>query len=133
MDRKVLLGVGVAAAAAAALGGAAAAFMLLRDEDDNRKRHVSSRPASVEVRVRKEDAGLVIGRGGETVKEIQRRTNTRIHFKDERETDTHRQVLRTSYLLKCECIQSTKHVNDLSTIELQYHINFSKHILFFFD
>ncbi len=31
-----------------------------------------------------EDAGVVIGRRGENVKEVQRRTNTKISFKDER-------------------------------------------------
>jgi len=92
MDRKVLLGVGVAAAAAAAAGAAAAAYLLFKDEKESRRRlcHVSSRPVSVNVRVRMEDAGVVIGRGGDTIREIQRRTNTRIHFLDEKETDTHR-------------------------------------------
>jgi len=90
MDRKVLLGVGVAAAAAAALGGAAAAYLLLKEDESRSSGHVSSRPSAVDVRIRREDAGLVIGRGGENIREIQRRTNTRIHFRDERETETHR-------------------------------------------
>ena len=39
MDRKVLLGVGVAAAAAAAAGAAAAAYLLFKDEKESRCGH----------------------------------------------------------------------------------------------
>ena len=84
MDRKMMIGMGVAAVAVAAVGGAAAAAYVLLNEDGGvgtNKQHVSSRPMSINVRIRKEEAGVVIGKRGDTVREIQRRTNTRIHFK----------------------------------------------------
>ena len=34
--------------------------------------------------------GLIIGRGGDNIKEIQKKTNTRIHFKDELATEEFR-------------------------------------------
>ena len=88
-----MIGVGVAAAIAVG-GAAAAAYVFLNDEDEARsyrgRRHVSSRPVSIDVRIGKEFAGVVIGKGGDNVREIQARTNTRIHFKDEQETESHR-------------------------------------------
>ena len=50
------------------------------------QQHVSSRPMTIEVRIPQDQAGIVIGRGGQTIKEIQSRSNTRIHFKDELST-----------------------------------------------
>ncbi len=38
-----------------------------------------------EMRIPSEDAPVIIGRRGENIKDIQRRTNTTMHFKDERE------------------------------------------------
>ena len=88
MDRKVLIGVGVAAAAtAAAVGGVA--YWLAKEESFTANT-VSSRPVAIEVKIRRCDCGLVIGKRGETIREIQQRTQTRIHFKDERETETER-------------------------------------------
>jgi len=52
--------------------------------------HVSSRPLTLEVRIPQNHAGLVIGRGGQNIKEIQTRSNTRIHFKDELSTEEYR-------------------------------------------
>ena len=54
------------------------------------QQHVSSRPITLEVRIPQDQAGIVIGRGGQTIKEIQSRSNTRIHFKDELATNDYR-------------------------------------------
>jgi polyribonucleotide nucleotidyltransferase len=43
----------------------------------------TSRPAIIEVKISKECVGIVIGRGGSTIKDIQEKTDTRISFKDE--------------------------------------------------
>lgn len=43
----------------------------------------TSRPFSVEIKIRKENVGAIIGRGGSTIKEIQEKTNTRISFKND--------------------------------------------------
>ena len=89
-----MLGVGVAAAVGGAAAAAFAAYLVLKDENDGAVKssqgipHISSRPVSIDVSIPKKHIGYVIGRGGDTIKEIQRRTNTRIHFKDELETDS---------------------------------------------
>ena len=44
----------------------------------------------IDVKIPKESVGVVIGREGSNIKEIQARTDTRINFKDELETETHR-------------------------------------------
>ncbi|KAL1109972.1 hypothetical protein AAG570_014081, partial [Ranatra chinensis] len=41
----------------------------------------------IEVKVPTESVGIVIGRGGSNIKQIQERTNTRINFKETRDTD----------------------------------------------
>ena len=94
MDKKVILGVGVAAAVGGAAAAAFAAYLVLKDDQDGSARssegipHTSSRPVSIDVSIPKKHIAYVIGKGGDTIKEIQRKTNTRIHFKDELETDT---------------------------------------------
>ena len=88
-----MLGVGVAAAVGGAAAAAFAAYLVLKDENDGPVKstqgipHISSRPVSIDVSIPKKHIAHVIGRGGDTIKEIQRRTNTRIHFKDELQTD----------------------------------------------
>ena len=76
---------------AAAVGGVAAAglaaYLVLKDDSEGIP-HTSSRPVSIDVSIPKEHIAHVIGKRGDTIKEIQRKTNTRINFKDELETDT---------------------------------------------
>jgi len=91
--RQLLIGLGVASAAA---GIAVAAYAFLQErkrkqleedgELDRRGGHVSSRQTSAQMKIPERDAGLIIGRRGENVKELERRTSTRIHFMDERRT-----------------------------------------------
>ncbi|TRY76853.1 hypothetical protein TCAL_03528 [Tigriopus californicus] len=89
LNRKVVwvslgLGVGVAA-----VGGVL--YALTRDEwgwtegdgDDEAQGGARSCPVHLTVRIEAEHAGLVIGRRGETIQQIQRKTNTKIFFKDE--------------------------------------------------
>ena len=45
------------------------------------------RPISSTIRIPRNQRGVVIGRGGQRTREIQNRTNTRIHFKDELSTE----------------------------------------------
>jgi transcription antitermination factor NusA-like protein len=47
------------------------------------RNHTSSRPVAIEVRIPADQVGAIIGRGGENIKEIQRKTKTRIDFKDD--------------------------------------------------
>ena len=84
--------VGVAAGAivgVAALGGAWAYFSF-KDEEDFKRNHVSSRPISIDVQIAQQHAGIVIGRGGQTIKEIQSKSSTKINFKDELATEKFR-------------------------------------------
>lgn len=54
-----------------------------KDEEDEPKLRVkTSRNVTIEVRVPKESIGIVIGRGGSTIKSIQQKSETRINFKD---------------------------------------------------
>ena len=87
---------GIAAAGivgAAAIGGTC--FYLLSKEEREFKAqtnlsHSSSRPVQIHVQVPVDHVGRVIGRGGRNLKEVEAKTSTRIHFKDELETDTFR-------------------------------------------
>ena len=45
--------------------------------------HTTSRPVTIEVRIPADQVGFIIGRGGETIREIQKKTQTRIEFKDD--------------------------------------------------
>jgi polyribonucleotide nucleotidyltransferase len=57
-----------------------------QDEDDfsaHMQRVRTSRPVVIEVKIPKDCVGVVIGRGGSSVKDIQEKTDTRIIFKDE--------------------------------------------------
>ena len=85
--------VGVAAGAVvgvAALGGACAYFLLKEEESEHLNHHVSSRPISVDIQIAQKHAGLVIGRGGQTIKEIQSKSSTKMNFKDELATEDYR-------------------------------------------
>ena len=96
MDRKIMLGVGVAAAVGGAAAAAFAAYLVLKEDEGGTVNacedisHTSSRPVSIDVNIHKKHIAHVIGKGGDTIKEIQHKTNTRIHFKDELETDIYR-------------------------------------------
>lgn len=90
LNRKVIwvslgLGVGVAA-----VGGVI--YALTRDELEEdgtgSEGGTKSCPVTLTVRIEAEHAGLVIGRRGETVQQIQRKTNTKIYFKDEGNDET---------------------------------------------
>lgn len=89
-NQKVLLvslGIGVGVAAVVAGG----VYFAVNVSSDERRRVIkTSNPVSVEMRIPIKHAGLVIGRGGETVQEIERKTETKINFKDELTTATHR-------------------------------------------
>jgi len=69
-------------------------YLLLKNDDEEDYSHVSkgktSRQVALDVRIPKESVGIVIGRQGSNIREIQSKTETRINFKDEMETDTHR-------------------------------------------
>jgi polyribonucleotide nucleotidyltransferase len=57
-----------------------------QDEDDfsaHMQRVRTSRPTVIEVKIPKGCVGVIIGRGGSCVKDIQEKTDTRIMFKDE--------------------------------------------------
>eukprot|EP00095_Tigriopus_kingsejongensis_P000961 maker-scaffold83_size396513-snap-gene-1.19 protein:Tk00961 transcript:maker-scaffold83_size396513-snap-gene-1.19-mRNA-1 annotation:"tudor and kh domain-containing protein" len=79
------LGVGVAA-----VGGVI--YALTRDELEEWGAPAPARPVVVELQILAENTGLVIGRRGETVQHLQRKTNTKIFFKDEAATETHRVI-----------------------------------------
>jgi len=89
---NVLVTLGVATVAAAA---GLAVYVLVQelkpkdddeDEKSGQKKHSSSRQTSLEIIIDEKDAGLIIGRRGENIRELERRTNTKIHFKDECES-----------------------------------------------
>lgn len=69
-------------------------YLLLKKDDEEDYSHVSkgktSRQVALDVRIPKESVGIVIGRQGSNIREIQSKTETRINFKDEMETETHR-------------------------------------------
>ena len=84
------------------VGGLAAAgvtgvclYLLLRREEEWRVERQrgsvsSSKQVVLDVKIPKESVGVVIGREGSNIREIQAKTDTRINFKDELETATHR-------------------------------------------
>lgn len=74
-------GLGVAVA-----GGVVAAALYLHYSDDDQLESATSRPVAIDVRIPVKHKGIVIGRGGANVREIQDKTRTRIHFKDERKS-----------------------------------------------
>ena len=69
-------------------------YLLLRREEEWRSHKQTSLSSSkqvvIDVKIPKESVGVVIGREGSNIKEIQAKTDTRINFKDELETETHR-------------------------------------------
>ena len=52
--------------------------------------HVFSSQSVINVKIPRESVGVVIGRQGSNIREIQAKTETRINFRDELETETHR-------------------------------------------
>lgn len=50
----------------------------------------TSRSTVIEVKIPKESVGIVIGRGGNTIKEIQSKSDTKINFKEEKVTDEYK-------------------------------------------
>ena len=83
LDRQSLLVTVGVSVGVAAVGGAIV-YALARDDDNNPNSSSSSKPTTISLKVDADNAGLVIGRKGENIKEIQRKTNTRINFQDER-------------------------------------------------
>lgn len=85
----ILIGLTVSGISAAYL-----LYLLLRKDDDDLDVHMqrirTSRPTFIEVKIPKECVGVVIGRGGSSIRDIEEKTNTRIIFKDELETDAYR-------------------------------------------
>jgi len=79
--------------AVASISGVCLYLLLRREEDWQARRQgglSSSKQVVIDVKIPKESVGVVIGREGSNIKEIQARTDTRINFKDELETETHR-------------------------------------------
>jgi len=78
-----------------ALTGVTGVFLYLllkkdEEEDYELSKGVSSRQVALDVRIPKDSVGIVIGRQGSNIREIQSKTDTRINFKDELETDGYR-------------------------------------------
>ncbi|CAH0388599.1 unnamed protein product [Bemisia tabaci] len=66
-----------------------------KDEEDEPKLRVkTSRNVTIEVRVPKESIGIVIGRGGSTIKSIQQKSETRINFKDDENQEYRTCIIR---------------------------------------
>jgi len=68
-------------------------YLLLRKEDDwedEVQGGVTSRQVAIDVKIPKDSVGIVIGRQGSNIREIQAKTDTRINFKDELESDEFR-------------------------------------------
>ena len=85
LDRQSLLVTVGVSVGVAAVGGAIV-YALTRDDDSkSNSSSSSSKQTTISLKVDADNAGLVIGRRGENIKEIQRKTNTRINFQDERE------------------------------------------------
>jgi len=79
--------------AAAGITGVCLYLLLKREEEwrhHNRDRITTSKQVVVDVKIPRNSVGVVIGRDGSNIKEIQAKTDTRINFKDELETETHR-------------------------------------------
>jgi len=69
-------------------------YLLLKGEDygDLGGEGVTSRQVTLDVKIPKEHVGIVIGRQGANIREIQAKTETRLNFKDELETEDYRVV-----------------------------------------
>ena len=87
----VVLGV-IAAGAVCVVGGGL--YLLNRNEDNYSlepgRNITTSKQVNIDVKIPKEFVGVVIGRQGSNIREIQARTETKINFRDELETDSHR-------------------------------------------
>ena len=57
-----------------------------QEAEEKRRTHAASRPVKIEVVIPANQAGIVIGRRGENIQEIQRKTQCKINFKDERKS-----------------------------------------------
>ncbi len=83
---KKWMGVAAGVVGVAAVGGACA-YILLKDDDFLKSRskpshnHKSSRPLTIDVRIPQDQAGVIIGKGGSNVREIEEKTDTKINFK----------------------------------------------------
>ena len=91
-NKWTVLGVAAAGIVGVAAIGGTCVYLLSKEERDFKARtalsHSSSRPIQIHVQVPVDHVGGVIGRGGRNLKEIEGKTSTRIHFKDELESDT---------------------------------------------
>jgi len=68
-------------------------YLLLRKDEEwsnENSSHITSRHVVLEVKIPKDGVGLVIGRQGANIREIQAKTETRINFRDELETEEYR-------------------------------------------
>jgi len=68
-------------------------YLLLRKEEDwegEVQGGVTSRQVAIDVKIPRDMVGVVIGRQGSNIREIQAKTETRIHFRDELETEQFR-------------------------------------------
>jgi len=68
-------------------------YLLLRKDEEwsnENSSHITSRHVVLEVKIPKDSVGLVIGRQGANIREIQAKTETRINFRDELETEEYR-------------------------------------------
>lgn len=81
MSKKSHLVIG-AGIGAVALGGALYLLWKYSEEEEESGKVLRSKQVTIQVKIPCDQVGLVIGRGGETIKEIQRKTSTRIDFKD---------------------------------------------------
>uniref|UniRef100_A0A1B6LIZ4 Tudor domain-containing protein n=1 Tax=Graphocephala atropunctata TaxID=36148 RepID=A0A1B6LIZ4_9HEMI len=81
-------------------------YLLLKKEEDDLHETLedvkTSRMKIIEMKIPKATVGVVIGRGGSNIKEIQQETDTRIHFKDHEDDEEY----RTCYIKgTAECVQ----------------------------
>ena len=77
------------------VGAAAGLYFLHRDGDsydlEQPGRNITtSKQVTIDVKIPKKFVGVVIGRGGSNIREIQTRTDTEINFRDELETESYR-------------------------------------------
>ena len=90
MNDKSVVGPLLLGAALTGATGICLYLLLKKDDEFQSFQSIAVRQTNLEVRIPKEVSGVVIGRQGSTIREIQNKTNTRIHFKDESETDAHK-------------------------------------------
>ena len=94
-NKWAVMGVAAAGLVGVAAIGGTCIYLLSKEEEEFQRNsktapHSSSRPVHIHVQVPTDHVGKVIGRGGRHLKEIEVKTNTRIHFKDEPATEDFR-------------------------------------------